>query len=215
MTYLKLAEDRPELLETKLVFNVVGPMPTPVQVFAPKENLVEGEPYSVYELLRRMIVYSDNRATEVLLNYLGQVLSKSGEGYIRETVYNLGVVSVNGSNEEFVTVKSYASIFVQLYHASYLNKEMSEKALELLAQSEFKPGLRGGLPEGIALAHKFGERTYPGTHERQLHDCGIIYYPDNPYLLCVMTRGNDFDKLAEIIQAISRMVYEEVGSRRI
>jgi len=27
----------------------------------------------------------------------------------------------------------------------------------------------------------------------QLHDCGIVYYPETPYLLCVMTKGWNFE----------------------
>jgi hypothetical protein len=49
----------------------------------------------------------------------------------------------------------------------------------------------------------------------QLHDCGIIYYPGNPYLLCVMTRGTDWSALEKTIQTISAMTYKEVDSRKL
>jgi hypothetical protein len=45
---------------------------------------------------------------------------------------------------------------------------------------------------------------------RELHDCGIVYLPDNPYLLCVMTKGNDFAKMEKIIEEISRLSYERL-----
>ena len=47
---------------------------------------------------------------------------------------------------------------------------------------------------------------------RQLHDCGIIYYPNNTYLLCIMTRGKDFKQLESVIAGISKTVYEVVAS---
>lgn len=49
----------------------------------------------------------------------------------------------------------------------------------------------------------------------ELHDCGIIYYPNNPYVLCVMTRGDSMEELKKIISTISLMTYKEVDSRRL
>jgi len=70
------------------------------------------------------------------------------------------------------------------------------------------------VPKEVRVAHKFGELGLPNG-EKQLHDCGIIYYPGNPYLLCVMSKGKDSQKLSGIIQTISSMVYKEVDSRKI
>ena len=93
---------------------------------------------------------------------------------------------------------------------------MSEKALEFLSQTEFKKGIVGNIPSDVKVAHKFGERTYlssTGTLVyKELHDCGIVYASNNPYVLCVMTRGNDFEKLEDLIQSISQTAYETLSS---
>ena len=70
-----------------------------------------------------------------------------------------------------------------------------------------------GLPKDVTIAHKFGEHVSGSNgviSSVELHDCGIVYAPKKPYLLCVMTRGSDFDKLSGIIKSISNMVYEGV-----
>ena len=94
---------------------------------------------------------------------------------------------------------------------------MSEKALELLSKSTFKEGLVSGTLDGVAVAHKFGERTnqlQDGTDlNKELHDCGIIYYPGDPYLLCVMTRGSDFPKLQSAISTVSHLAYGYINSQ--
>jgi hypothetical protein len=65
----------------------------------------------------------------------------------------------------------------------------------------------------VPVAHKFAERSDPQTGEKQLHDCGIVYYPRHPYLLCVMTKGPGFEGLAGVVARVSRMVYSEVDAQ--
>jgi hypothetical protein len=87
---------------------------------------------------------------------------------------------------------------------------MSEKALQIMTHAEFKDGILAGVPKDIIVAHKFGERMLPESDDKQIHDCGIVYYPRHPYLLCVMTRGKDFTSLKSTLATISRVVFTEV-----
>lgn len=57
---------------------------------------------------------------------------------------------------------------------------------------------------GIEVAHKFRERE--AGSDQQLHDCVIVYYQPDPYILCVMTRRKDINDLAPVIQNISKQV---------
>jgi beta-lactamase class A len=85
----------------------------------------------------------------------------------------------------------------------------------LLSQTRFADGLVGGVPTGIPVAHKFGERTFQQggvVQHKELHDCGLVYHPKGPFGLCVMTRGIDFADLAQTIRKITRMVYDEVSN---
>jgi hypothetical protein len=63
------------------------------------------------------------------------------------------------------------------------------------------------------VAAKFGEyiEKDKGGNYKQLHEFGIVYHPRSPYILGIMTRGNDFEKQAETIREISRLIYTEVG----
>jgi beta-lactamase class A len=103
-------------------------------------------------------------------------------------------------------VKTYSSFFRILYNGTYLSQDNSERLLTVLSRSAFSQGLSAGLPQDITVAHKFGEADSPdGT--KQLHDCGIVYKPRQPYLICVMTKGNNFPALAKVIGHISETVY--------
>lgn len=210
LTYLRLAEDNESLLNTKLIHE--GSMPIAQQI-APKETIVPDVPYKVEDLMRRMIVYSDNQSYFVLLEYLHNKFSSRDE--LLATLHDLGIIDPTSDIEETVTVRGYASIFRLLYNASYLSQSMSEFALSLLSGSDWKEGIVAGLPKDIAVAHKFGERSDESSSDKQLHDCGIVYFPGNPYLLCVMTRGTDMNALSGVIAKMSEMVYKEVESRKI
>ncbi len=112
-----------------------------------------------------------------------------------------------------LTAKQYGTFFRILFNSSYLDYDDSEKALSLLNDSTFVQGLRAGVPTNVQVAHKFGERWDYGNSEKELHDCGIVYYPGHPYLLCVMTQGTNFDDMASAIANISRFVYMQVDNQ--
>lgn len=209
LVYIITAEKEPELLKQKLSFGTSAS--SFAQAFPPSKTIEANQPYTVEELLRRMLVYSDNNAYELL----GAHLEKSGrDQLVKEIFLEIGLISSGSAYDDNISVRRYASIFRALYNASYVGLELSDKVLGWLSQSEFRAGLSGGVPESVKVAHKFGERLFPDG-VKQLHDCGIVYYPGNPYLLCVMTRGNNYDELASVIRTISKEVYEEVDSRRI
>lgn len=166
-------------------------------------NLVKvGNTYTVMELVEKMIIYSDNEAKQLLLLDMDEM--------ILERVYSdLGVKFKEKDNPyDILSVTDYSAFFRILYNASYLNYELSEKALELLSQTHYAEGLRAGVPTNILLAHKYGERGFRDSDIKQLHDCGIVYLKDRPYLLCVMTRGTNFDEQAKLIAYISQRFYE-------
>jgi beta-lactamase class A len=212
LTYFRLGEEQPNLLKTSLVFR--GTADPFGQDLAHKESIQENVPYTINDLLAYMIKYSDNRAYYVLRDYLHQV--SPDEDLLQRTFIDLGIIDPQHWSEDTITVRSYAAMFTQLYHASYLQRrETSEKALALLAEAAFNEGIKAGVPAGTPVAHKFGVRSGFEGNLKQLHDCGIVYYPDNPYLICIMTRGYDEDALSDIISEISKMTYEEFDSRKL
>jgi beta-lactamase class A len=207
--YLTQAERNPGILTEQLA--VQDPQWSFTQTFPSSEQVNPNAPHTVEDLLMRMLTYSDNNAYGVLQTH---VYESGQEDFLKQIFLELGFINPDSVTAEVMSVRRYASIFRALYNISFLNADLSEKVLSWLAASDFPQGIEGGVPPGIRIAHKFGERfTEDGT--KQLHDCGIIYYPGNPYLLCVMTRGTNFDDLAAVIHHVSETVYREFDSRRV
>jgi beta-lactamase class A len=202
--WLKKAEADPTLLKRTLTFDD-GEDWNAQQNIKPQVAIERGKKYTVEDLIYRMMAHSDNNAWHLLfknidVNYLDKILA------------DLNVNYDPTKEEDFMTVKAYSSIYRILYNASYLSKGMSEKALEYLVHIDFKDGIVAGVPAGVTVASKFGERTLGNNGEiKQLHEFGIVYYPKSPYLLGVMTRGEDFGRSAAVIRDISHLVYEEIN----
>ncbi len=171
------------------------------------DNIKLWQTYSIHTLLSEMLIHSDNNAATWLLEYLNT--EKTLQTYER---FGLWLVDFTTDNSLNMSVKSYASFFRVLYNSSYLTREWSEKLLSLLSNSSFKIGIRSSLPIDITIANKYWVRSLPNW-EKHIHDCWIIYYTDNPYLLCVMTRWNNEKWQLQVISDISEMVYEDISRK--
>jgi beta-lactamase class A len=202
---LKYSEVHPEVLSEKV--RTPKEFAANVQVMDKGETIAPDHEYTVDELLSFMISYSDNRALGVLGSWFD---GKAGRGSVINTLVDLGLMRRQDVlPDATVSPRTYGSILRVLYSGAYLNLETSQKALELLTETKFHDGLTHDVPGGVRVAHKFGVLDN-GNGEVQLHDCGIVYHPAGPYILCVMTKGTDYDRQASYIQDVASRVYDHV-----
>ncbi len=161
---------------------------------------------SLKTLMENMLIESDNVAANSLFDYLWQEK-------VKEIYLDLGVITDESTNifSHGINTKRYASFLRILYNASYLSPNLSEYILWLLSESSYRDGLRAQIPGYIKIAHKFWERSVTNSNIKQLHDCGIIYYPENPYILCVMTRWESFTDMGSVISEISQKVFNDIA----
>jgi beta-lactamase class A len=204
---LKEAQKSPEIMDKTVQISDVDKTSSPEQNIKPEEELVVGSSYTIKDLSERMITQSDNVAATALLRNI--------DGQYRKSIFeSVGVKFEENNDEVMVSVKDYAGFFRVLFNSSYLDRQSSEYALDLLSKTTFDKGIVAGVPSGVVVSHKFGERSnYVNgiLANKQLHDCGIIYYPGKPYLLCVMTRGQSYEDEEAFIQAVSQFFYQQVA----
>ncbi len=200
ITYLKMAENIPGLLEKRFVFNPpVGEMP--VQYYSAK-TLQPGHQYSIKELFHYMIVYSDNYANL-------ELVSRMDMNVFNKTFKDLRLTPPDLMDQNYtISARDYSKFLETLYNAAYLSMQASEYATELLVEATFKDGILKKIPRTIPVAHKMGEWGDGNTVE--LHDCGIVYIEGNPYIITIMTKGKDMNMLSEAIGNISKIVYDSM-----
>lgn len=197
ITYMKMAEINPAVLNAKIFF---------AQHFSQGNNqnikdfqLKEGVHYTIKELLTAMIKHSDNDATLLLSQNMNT------------TIYNnlfkdLNIPIPNPVTEYFISVNDYCKFYRILYSSTYTRPEYSEFALKLLTMSTFEDGIKKGIDPNVVVAHKFGERII--GNKAQLHEFGIVFYNNQPYLVGVMTTGNSLTQLSSIVGDISKIAFD-------
>lgn len=203
ITYLKMEEMKPGTLDRVLTLNtkyVADKHPLYVS-----KSIQMGQSYTVRELLRYMIEYSDNEATSLLFDNMDKSVFK-------KVFTDFGMECPNLSAQNYpIGTKEYTYFMRSLFNASYLTIKNSEFATELLSKCNFTKGLVAGIPPGTKIAHKFGESGDP--LEKHLSESGIVYLNSGPYTITIMTKGKEMEKLPEVIKQLSAAVYQFMAQR--
>lgn len=206
----KLAEVEPRVLDQVISYDGI-PNLYGDQVVKVDQMLIAGNSYSIKELMNRSVIYSDNTAAQILYDYYPpEFLDRI------QQALGIQVTRPTGEPENLITARTYANMFRILFNASYLTKEYSNEALNILTKTTYNNGATSKLPKEVKVAHKFAERTLVYSDAsvaiRQFHECGIVYAEkgDKPYSFCIMTEGEDYKTLEEVIANTSLIIYDEM-----
>lgn len=164
-----------------------------------------GKEYSIEELLKLMIHESDNTAMVMLrkrIPYDRLMEARLALGLPLSSMYT----EISGTTK--LSTKQYTNIFRSLYLSSYLKKAYSQWALGLLAGTQYTSWIASGVGDGITVSHKIGVWVKEGSY----HDCGIVYYSPNPYMLCIMSRKSDEIESKAVMKKISKEIFLFVSS---
>jgi len=207
MTFLRESEKKPELLTKKFSLNPSDRVPP--QTFK-GDRVIPGKSYTLKELLYYMIAKSDNYATSILNNNVNV-------GEFQQLFVDLGMPRPDIHDPSFfISAADYSKFMRVLYNSSFLNIDNSEFALSLLSQSDFKEGIVKPLPAETQVAHKFGEWGKPDDPtNHQLHESGIVYIANSPYIITIMTKGRNVQPLPHILSDISALVYNRMTEKQL
>ncbi len=167
-----------------------------------------GRQESVRQLIRNMIQYSGNLATNILIEYLGirniqkTVASLDApEMMILRGVEDIKAYEAGQSNT--TSARALTKLFRAIIEGRAASPESSSEMINILLGQQYSDKIPAGLPEGVKVAHKTGSIT--GID----HDAGIVYPQGKPpYILTILTRGfKDRNNAIACIAEVSRRVY--------
>lgn len=167
-----------------------------------------------------MISESNNDSTNRLIDVLGM---DTVNEFIRVHGYEASwlkrkMLEKNGQ-ENYTSSEDCGHVLRDVYEGTYINKEASDRIMEALraqiARNRYK--IPAGVPEGIETANKTGElftTDENGTNVTIQNDAAIIFVPDHPYVLVVMTSvpSAGESEMHRQIAELSSEVYEALDS---
>lgn len=170
-----------------------------------------GQTAPVIELIDRMITWSSNLATNLLIE---KVKAENVNALMRELGANdiqvlRGVEdskAFQAGKNNTTTAHDLTLLLRLIAENKFLNRRACEKMVEILSAQHFNDGIPAGLPTATRVAHKTGNIT------KIHHDAGIVYAPGRkPYVITVLTKGIAEQKRSgELIADISRVVYQSL-----
>jgi len=172
------------------------------------------------DAVRLMIAFSDNTATNLVLDEIGlAATAKTMEDLgcpntkIHSKVFKRETSVFPERSKEFglgsTTAGEMVRLLELLHQRKLISPEASDAMKEHLLACDDKVKFRRLLPAEVKLAHKTGSVDEVRT------DAGIIYSPAGPIALCVMTRKNadkswTDDNAGDVLCAkIARVVYDD------
>ncbi|MCA9383407.1 serine hydrolase [Candidatus Dojkabacteria bacterium] len=155
---------------------------------------------SVSELLRYMIVYSDNTAMITLENRNGGVYALQTR--MQQELDITGITRV----PHITNAASIAKFYQGIYNQEYLTKENNDYLLDLLKNTAatFDDRIVSGVPAEVEVAHKIGNLN--GVYQ----DAGIVY-AEHEYVIVILNKNTLTTTASSKISQISRIVYDVFG----
>jgi len=155
-----------------------------------------GTSYTIYELAKYSMVYSDNVATNMLLGYLGR---KNVKDFMR----SLGGKVVDDRRN--ITCPRDMAYYMKALVAFWENyPEYGSILLNHLENTVFNERIPKLLPSGTRVAHKIGNWPATGSY----HDVGIVFHPTHPYIISLFSKGvPDRTHCFRVLQNLSLLVY--------
>jgi beta-lactamase class A len=185
----------------------------------------EGATFPLRDAVRLMIAYSDNTATNLILDRIGipattkrMIAWGLPNTRLNAKVYKGSTTSIDPARTKkfglgSTTAREMVVLLERLHQGKMVSPAASTEMLAHLKQCQDKDKIKRHLPAGVVVAHKTG--AVKGVR----NDAGILYLPGGPVALCVLTADNEDqrwgpDNAAEVLIArVALAVYQHFTAR--
>jgi len=159
------------------------------------QNDAVGTRYKVSFLAERMIVVSDNVATNILMRNLGRT---NIQNYLNKNA----LTEVNVVDND-VTPRGMAKLLRLIHQGKLISSTNKDLLFEYMKDSITPTRLVAGVPTNVEVAHKIG------SWSEAMSDIGVVFGPERDYAIAVFSEGVAWGEETDaVIAKISKMVYE-------
>jgi beta-lactamase class A len=156
----------------------------------------DGATFSLRDAVRLMIVFSDNTATNLVLDRIGiPATGKRMEAWglpntrINAKVFRGSTTSIDPERTKryglgSTTAREMVNLLEKLHQGKLVGPEACRAMLDHLKKCDDKDKFTRFLPANVVVAHKTGSVSNART------DAGILYLPGGPVAVCVLTNEN-------------------------
>ncbi|HEX6977244.1 MAG TPA: serine hydrolase [Patescibacteria group bacterium] len=155
-------------------------------------GLPDGTSISYKDLVSYMGHDSDNTAFNILGNQIGWDSI--------DEITKLAGMQNTSFKDSVTTPYDMGLLFSKLEKGDLVSNISKKEILDTLIDTDYENLIPKGVDSGIVVAHKYASDT--GV----THDGGIIF-SRNPYVLVIMTKGEEEEEVDSIIPDLSRIVF--------
>jgi len=165
------------------------------------------------DLATFMVAVSDNSATNVLIDRLGMdsvnaMLTSLDLTHTRLQRKMMDIKAAQAGRENLSTPREMMTLFADLYQQKVLSKTLADDFFKVLSTP--KPSdIPRLIPDDVVIANK------PGELAGVRNDVGIVFVPNRPFIIVVMTaylkRERDGDDAIATIAAAAYGYFDRVG----
>lgn len=157
------------------------------------------------DLLRLMMIYSDNTATNIFINELGmdainQRIRTLGLSKSQLNRVMMDTLAVRQGRENYVTAREMNTLLGKVYRNEVATPNLCAQMLTILKQNEDTVTIPRRLPKGTVVAHKTGTLAY-------IRGDAAIVYARQPFLLTVFVAGLPTPQAEQLIADIGLLCY--------
>ncbi len=161
------------------------------------DHFSPGAKFTLRDAVRLMIVFSDNTATNMVLEKVGikAVNARMAELGLKETRINAKVYKGSTTSIDPERTKKYGlgsttanemiALFKRLHSGELVSAEAGKAMIDHLKKCDDTEKFPRFLPKDVTVAHKTGSVSHART------DAGIIEFKEGPVALCVLTSDNE------------------------
>lgn len=179
------------------------------------QNAPTGTRYTLQELAHAMIVTSDNTATNILIDYIGQDTINQfikSKGY-KDTILNrkmLDYASIQAGKDNYTSAKEVGDFMTRLFTRQLVSTNADSQMLHILSQQQDHTNLEAKLPSDVRIYNKSGQMSDYGVR----NDVAIVTTSKGTYVLAVLSQEGQESEQTSAMQFIGDAVYQAFTQQR-